>query len=965
MALLGGGIGDVGEVGDVGLGVDGVELGGDGVELGVDDVADGDAIDIVAGADSGVGDDVAFAYDHTFTADWSHAAYSISWSIVPSQIGSPADVLRIKLEVATTGWVGFGLAEAGGMVGADMVVAAIDDDTGAVTATDYYAEAKSYPMEDCRQDWQVLGGFQSDTDGVTTVELARLLDTGDFQDRAIRDDGLKERIVLAYGAADELGYHGSARHLYRVDFHQGETYVDPLARVKAMASIQTFDLGHGSDYVVPTATTTYHRSCFNVADLLDASADPAHIVGFDYFFTEETKDLNHHFVVTGHYGSNCAQDAEMENIMIWASGIEPYALPEDVGFRIGGAPGTGGYQSLMFETHFNNPEGLAELVDQSGARVYYTHELQTHDAGAFSVGDPNINLIGQSVRAPYSKFEFDCPGEMTTAAFPSPVTVFMSQLHMHAVGAKMEVTQIRDGVEIRSAKTEFYDFDFQDYVDENPWTVEPGDGFRTECFFNDPSGGGVIFGLGSENEMCINFMFYYPKPVVGMQAVVCGPGAAHGTLVQSSEGLDVSALQRDFGTPAPVCDAWDGIELSTMAPTMSPTLTPASDVTATASPTASATAITTNAQTASPTNAPPMAPTMSPTLTPTSDVTATASPTAITTSTQTTSPTNAPTMAPTMSPTLTPTSTTAITTSPTNAPTAIPTPAPNNDDGGNDDPAPSPTPTITVFASCTLVGVSAESLGTSTAAQAALVDTLVDTVEHIANEDDVLVTRICQGACDDAERRRLSNPDDVAEIEFTVANVAVAAESNTEGFEEFEVTLQQAVARENFVATLQEKAEEEGDGDTFASISAADADARGFEAEENSVLDDHVGDEGVGNDQVRNSGGDGEDHLRLVLMGSLVCIGSFGGAIAIGAAVFRIRMHGSKNSRQLADTRRGSKFEVENPVHAAGATPMATVDEIEAPPPPPPMPAGWRQCRDDDGNAYYISPTGVSQWECP
>ena len=47
-------------------------------------------------------------------------------------------------------------------------------------------------------------------------------------------------------------------------------------------------------------------------------------------------------------------------------------------------------------------------------------------------------------------------------------------------------------------------------------TLMPGDAFRTTCQYKTNTAD-VIFGLGSEQEMCIDFVTFYPaEPLVSM-----------------------------------------------------------------------------------------------------------------------------------------------------------------------------------------------------------------------------------------------------------------------------------------------------------------------------------------------------------------------------------------------------------------------------------------------------------------
>ena len=48
---------------------------------------------------------------------------------------------------------------------------------------------------------------------------------------------------------------------------------------------------------------------------------------------------------------------------------------------------------------------------------------------------------------------------------------------------------------------------------QETYKVLPGDSFRTTCYYKD----GSKFGLGSEDEMCITFIIYYPaQDLLGM-----------------------------------------------------------------------------------------------------------------------------------------------------------------------------------------------------------------------------------------------------------------------------------------------------------------------------------------------------------------------------------------------------------------------------------------------------------------
>jgi len=93
-------------------------------------------------------------------------------------------------------------------------------------------------------------------------------------------------------------------------------------------------------------------------------------------------------------------------------------------------------------------------------------------------------------------------------------------LHMHEVGLRITNEQIREGEVIRSGNVEHWEFDQNGNaaVQQGEFVVQPGDSFRTTCYYDDPEGTRT-FGLASSEEMCMAFLYYYPRQVMSL-----GPG---------------------------------------------------------------------------------------------------------------------------------------------------------------------------------------------------------------------------------------------------------------------------------------------------------------------------------------------------------------------------------------------------------------------------------------------------------
>jgi hypothetical protein len=283
----------------------------------------------------------------------------------------------------------------------------------------------------------------------------------------------------------------------------------------------------------------------------------------------------------------------------WAPGGKPHFFPEEAGMSLG----THGYKSFELETHYDNPELVHDRRDSSGVRFYYTEQKRQHEVGVIVFGDANVGLRRQEMPPGVSQFTFSCPdpfflcpvdktkglcaqckaaepcftlgcqdgvlrtdGDFSKCAgarqcvgcFPdSPcghrrpgnVTVFMSGLHMHETGAKILTTQRR-----RSGSTQvvneidFWKFNFQDMT-RTKYTMMDGDSYNTSCYY-DNKGKRTKWGLGSRDEMCQDFVFYYPK-------TSCSPGAcgfeAGGQLAIQKTLANAEALGRSFGKPTAQC----------------------------------------------------------------------------------------------------------------------------------------------------------------------------------------------------------------------------------------------------------------------------------------------------------------------------------------------------------------------------------------------------------------------------
>jgi len=259
--------------------------------------------------------------------------------------------------------------------------------------------------------------------------------------------------------------------------------------------------------------------------------------------------------------------AQVEDLWAWAPGGGPLVLPSDVGIDLGGD----GYTSIGLQMHYDNPDLVADVADNSGVTVYYTETPRAKSAGMFQLGDKNVEL-GQTLVKPASvtgelvEHIITCPSEATEFMLgTSTIQLMTSFLHMHEEGFWMSTTVYNKTGGLRHEfRVEYYDGGFQGSLDANI-EISAGDSFITRCVFKPKQG--AVFGTGSDEEMCIDFMMYYPANdrIQSEFEGACGIEkrntelaqnlAATGFELHKIAGIEEVALNRRFAQPAGDCAA--------------------------------------------------------------------------------------------------------------------------------------------------------------------------------------------------------------------------------------------------------------------------------------------------------------------------------------------------------------------------------------------------------------------------
>jgi hypothetical protein len=179
----------------------------------------------------------------------------------------------------------------------------------------------------------------------------------------------------------------------------------------------------------------------------------------------------------------------------WAPGGGFEALPKDIGMY---APK--GAEALNLDMHYYNTNGAEPVADASGVEVCITRTLRPKMAA-------NMGLNGSAVVAAMSRAETPVACEVTA---DQEVTFVGLNPHMHQLGvhAKLELTRAGMTSVLWDAPFSFHE---QELHALDNIHVMTGDVLTTTCTFVNDKPVDVQWGESTDDEMCINWVRYYPR----------------------------------------------------------------------------------------------------------------------------------------------------------------------------------------------------------------------------------------------------------------------------------------------------------------------------------------------------------------------------------------------------------------------------------------------------------------------
>ncbi|KAJ3098910.1 hypothetical protein HDU97_003582 [Phlyctochytrium planicorne] len=411
-------------------------------------------------------------------------------------------------------WVGIGFSDMGGMRGADVFLLRQNPDTSAYYIQDSYSKDYVTPVPDASQDCTLLTSPPA-SDVYTLYTFVRAINTCDSKDKPIVKDSVMH-LIWAYGdSTTQLANHDAMGNFDVVLWDATYSANNP----PMPTDVKTLEV-RMPNITIPSRNTSYLCSHFELP-----KDQKYHAIKTEGIITSK---MVHHIIIYGctsppvapaAFGDlyDCrSMDPECSEFTFsWVPGAPPVLPPAEVGIPFGTGEGARPYFSLQI--HYSNVNNTEGVVDSSGIKIYYTPKLRTYDMGVLTLGRIRFSIPGSNPD-PYVLPPNLCPSTCTSR-FPGNVTAISQGTHMHTLGLNQTTQHIRnDQYEISPlSQRPYYDFNFQGQAhieDLSTRTIVPGDALITTCAYIptlNVRSGNTTFGESTDNEMCFNFIQYYPK----------------------------------------------------------------------------------------------------------------------------------------------------------------------------------------------------------------------------------------------------------------------------------------------------------------------------------------------------------------------------------------------------------------------------------------------------------------------
>ncbi|XP_011494981.1 PREDICTED: MOXD1 homolog 2 [Ceratosolen solmsi marchali] len=438
--------------------------------------------------------------------------------------------VTFEVHVKTAGYIGFGFMRNSDHDSIDIVIGWIDNDGQAHLQDRHIKGANRVPQMDSSQDYHLQSGYENETH--TVLRFNRRYNTCDNRDLEITNDTLQ--IIWQYhvdepvSAASLLPMDGVVHGVQPLYLIQRNVYRRRNSEYNHEAEdpFHIWNIFNAQVNLPMDQNSFLQCRVFSLPKILQKH----HVFRYEPIIEPGSKSYLYHMTlyecrgdevmlkeVKKYNSMNCSSNDRLHIqcntiAIIWSLGSEGFNYPSEVGYSLDPHIGPRFY---MLETHFANPQLDSFDINNSGLRLFYTEKLRTHDAGVLRIGiDPNWRHI-----IPPGQLEVisqgHCIARCTEYAIPDDgVNIFAVIMHMHQLGKKMKVRQIRDGKEMPPIVADSsYDPNYQEYRKlQKLIKIFPGDHLISECTYSSQTRQTITLGgLTTKEETCLVTVLYYPK----------------------------------------------------------------------------------------------------------------------------------------------------------------------------------------------------------------------------------------------------------------------------------------------------------------------------------------------------------------------------------------------------------------------------------------------------------------------
>ncbi|XP_061071604.1 dopamine beta-hydroxylase [Conger conger] len=411
----------------------------------------------------------------------------------------------------------FGMSDRGELLNADLLV--LWNDGHKSYFGDAWIDSTGHVTLDSQQDYQLIEARHT-PDGFFLL-FKRPFSTCDPRDYVIEEG----TVHLIYGILDKplTSLQQLNRSLVRSGVQRVLLLRPAVPSVSLPKDVRTLEVLAPS-VTIPEQETTYWCHVYQLPRDLPKN----HIVMYEAVITPGNEAIVHHMEVfecapqletVPQYSGACDSKMKPRNLnycrhvlAAWAMGAEAFYYPPDAGLPFGG-PGSSRF--LRLEVHYHNPLLIAGRRDTSGIRLYYTPTLRKYDAGIMELGLVYTPIMAIPPREAHFELTGYCTAKCTQTALPrGGIFIFASQLHTHLAGRGVRTVLLRGGREVEVVQEDKHFSTHYQIIRtlKKMVNVLPGDVLLTRCVYNtEDRKTATVGGFGIEEEMCVNYVHYYPR----------------------------------------------------------------------------------------------------------------------------------------------------------------------------------------------------------------------------------------------------------------------------------------------------------------------------------------------------------------------------------------------------------------------------------------------------------------------